>query len=92
MVRLDRDCLPRELDIPIRLTIKQIATHSSSHFTRLGGPLNHILGVGSFKQLHYIGSHFYIRKAEVVAEILEHETDVGFWEVYAILGSYALTA
>ena len=44
------------------------------------------------KQLHYIGSHFYIQKAEVVAEILEHETDVGFWEVYAILGSYALTA
>jgi hypothetical protein len=44
------------------------------------------------KQLHYIGSHFYMRRAEMVAEILEHETDIGLWEVFAMLGSYAFTA
>ena len=44
------------------------------------------------KQLHYIGSHFYIRNAEVVAQILERGTDVCPWEVYAMLGSYAFTA
>ena len=44
------------------------------------------------KQLHYIGSHFYIRNAEVVARILEREIDVCPWEVYAMLGSYAFNA
>ena len=44
------------------------------------------------KQLHYIGSHFYIRNAEVVAQILERETDICPWEVYAMLGSYAFTS
>jgi hypothetical protein len=44
------------------------------------------------KQLHYIGRHFYIRNAEVVAQILERETDVCPWEVYAMLGSYAFNA
>ncbi len=44
------------------------------------------------KKLHYIGSHFSIRNAEVVAQILEGETDVCPWDVYAILGSYAFNA
>ena len=44
------------------------------------------------KQLHHISSHFYVRTAEVVAQILERETDVDPWEVYNILGSYAFAA
>lgn len=44
------------------------------------------------KQLHYIGSHFHIRNAEVVAQILERETDSNPWEIYAMLGSYAFQA
>jgi hypothetical protein len=44
------------------------------------------------KQLHYIGSHFSIRNAEIVAQILEGETDVCAWDVYAMLGSYAFNA
>jgi hypothetical protein len=44
------------------------------------------------KQLHYISSHFYVRNAEVVAQILEREKDVSPWEVYAMLGSYAFGA
>jgi hypothetical protein len=41
------------------------------------------------KQLHYISSHFYIRSAEIVAQILERETDLQPWEVYVLIGSYA---
>ena len=44
------------------------------------------------KQLRYISSHFYIRNAEVVAQILERDTNICPWEVYAMLGSYAFTA
>jgi hypothetical protein len=44
------------------------------------------------KQLHYIGSHFYIRNAEVVAQILEQETDVCPWDVFSLLGAYAYNA
>ena len=44
------------------------------------------------KQLHYISSHFHIRNAEVVAQMLERETDVSPWEVYAMLGSYAFAS
>jgi hypothetical protein len=44
------------------------------------------------KQLHYIGCHFSIRNAEVVAQILEGEKDVCPWDVYAMLGSYAFNA
>jgi hypothetical protein len=44
------------------------------------------------KQLHYIGSHFSIRNAEVVGQILEGDTDVCPWDVYAMLGSYAFNA
>lgn len=44
------------------------------------------------KQLHYISSHFCIRNAEVVAQILERETDSNPWEVYAMLGSYAFAS
>lgn len=44
------------------------------------------------QQLRYIGSHFNIRKAEVVAQILEQYLDVSPWEVFAILGSYAFAS
>ena len=41
------------------------------------------------KNLHHMSTHFHIRNAELVARILEQETDVDPWEVYAMLGSYA---
>ena len=41
------------------------------------------------KNLHYMSSHFHVRNAEFVTRILERETDVNPWEVYAMLGSYA---
>ena len=44
------------------------------------------------KQLHYISSHFHVRNAGVVAQVLERETDVSPWEVYAMLGSYAFAS
>ena len=46
----------------------------------------------AIKQLNYIGSHFRIRNAEIVAQILERETNVDPWEVYAMLGSYAFAS
>ena len=46
----------------------------------------------AIKQLHHIGSHFRIRNAEVVAQILERRTDVSPWEIYAMLGSYAFAS
>jgi hypothetical protein len=46
----------------------------------------------AIKQLHYMGSHFHIRNAEVAAQILERGTDVSPWEIYALLGSYAFHA
>ena len=39
-----------------------------------------------------MGSHFHVRNAELVAQILERETDVCPWEVFAMLCSYAFTA
>jgi hypothetical protein len=44
------------------------------------------------KQLHYMGSHFGIRNAELVAGILDEGTDITPWAVYAMLGSYAFAA
>ena len=44
------------------------------------------------RQLHYISSHFYVRNAKVVAQMLEQETDVDPWQVYAMLGSYAFAS
>jgi len=45
------------------------------------------------KQLHYIGSHFSIRNAELVARILEEGTECeNPWDVYAMLGGYAYAA
>ena len=41
------------------------------------------------KNLHYMSTHFHVRNAELVARILEQETDVDPWEIYAMLGSYA---
>lgn len=44
------------------------------------------------KQLHYVGEHFCIRNAKVVAQILELEENINPWDVYAMLGSYAFAA
>ena len=45
------------------------------------------------KELHYIGSHFSIRNAELVAQMLENGTDCeNPWAVYAMLGGYAFAA
>lgn len=44
------------------------------------------------KQLHHIGSHFGIRNAELICQILEKGVDVNPWAVYAMLGSYAFAA
>lgn len=44
------------------------------------------------EQLHYIGSHFGIRNAELVARILEERSERDPWRVYAMLGSYAFGA
>ncbi|PQE24924.1 C6 transcription factor protein [Rutstroemia sp. NJR-2017a WRK4] len=41
------------------------------------------------KQLHYMGSHFGIRNAEIVAQILERGKEVSPWTIYSLLGSYA---
>jgi hypothetical protein len=43
-------------------------------------------------QLYYISSHFNIRKASVVAQILEQNANISPWSVYAMLGSYAFVA
>lgn len=43
------------------------------------------------ENLYYMSSHFHVRNAELVARLLERETDVNPWEVYAMLGSYAFT-
>lgn len=40
-------------------------------------------------QLHYIGRHFHIRNAQIIAQLLEQESDVCPWEVFGMLGSYA---
>lgn len=42
------------------------------------------------EQLRYMASHFYLRKAEVVARILEGDEDICPWDVNVMLGSYAL--
>lgn len=44
------------------------------------------------KQLRHIGSHFGIRNAELICQILEKGADVNPWAVYAMLGSYAFAA
>ncbi|KAJ8063697.1 hypothetical protein OCU04_007562 [Sclerotinia nivalis] len=46
----------------------------------------------AIEQLRYIGSHFGIRNAEVVAQILEERSEEDPWRVYAMLGSYAFGA
>ena len=43
----------------------------------------------AIEQLHYMSSHFYIRNAKVVAQILDREEDVSPWVVFSMLGSYA---
>ncbi|TGO50732.1 hypothetical protein BCON_0177g00080 [Botryotinia convoluta] len=44
------------------------------------------------EKLHYIGSHFGIRNAELVAQILEKRSESDPWKVYTMLGSYAFGA
>ncbi|ATZ47485.1 hypothetical protein BCIN_02g07610 [Botrytis cinerea B05.10] len=44
------------------------------------------------EKLHHIGSHFGIRNAELVAQILEKRSESDPWKVYALLGSYAFGA
>jgi hypothetical protein len=44
------------------------------------------------EQLHYMGSHFGIRNAELVGQILDRGEKVDPWAVYAMLGSYAFVA
>ena len=41
------------------------------------------------KQLHHMICHFNLRDAEMIAQILEQESNVSPWDVYAMLGSYA---
>ena len=41
------------------------------------------------RQLRYMGNHFYLRNAEVVAGILERGVDVNPWKIYIMLGGYA---
>ena len=43
-------------------------------------------------QIHHISSHFHIRIAETIAQILEHGPDRDPWDVYTMLGSYAFAA
>ena len=43
-------------------------------------------------KLNYLASHFRIRSAQVVAQILERGTDIDPWEVYSLTGSYAFAA
>jgi hypothetical protein len=46
----------------------------------------------AIKELSYMASHFYIRNAEVIAQILERGGLVNAWDLYAMLGSYAFVA
>lgn len=50
------------------------------------------LKVWVIKQLHFMGSHFGIRNAELVGQVLEQGRVVDPWAVYAMLGSYAFGA
>ena len=43
-------------------------------------------------QLHYMGSHFGIRNAELVGQILERGENLNPWAIYALIGSYAFVA
>ncbi|KAE9368363.1 putative C6 transcription factor [Stipitochalara longipes BDJ] len=54
-------------------------------------PIN--MKVWVIKELHYMGSHFSIRNAELVARMLEKGTECeNPWAVYAMLGGYAFAA
>jgi hypothetical protein len=46
----------------------------------------------AIRQLRYMGEHYGIRKAELVARILEEGTETNPWTVYTVLGSYAFVA
>ena len=57
------------------------------------GKVNAVSGVRpwAIKELRYMGSHFYIRNAELVAQLLERGGQVCPWQVYTMLGGYAFT-
>ena len=57
------------------------------------GKVNVVFGVRAWavKELRYIGSHFYIRNAEILAQVLEEGAQLRPWKVYAMLGGYAFT-
>lgn len=44
------------------------------------------------EQLHHIGTHFSVRNAEIVAQMLEERSMIGLWDVYAMLGGYAFAS
>jgi len=53
-------------------------------------PIN--LKMWAIKELHHTGSHFSIRNAELVAQILESGKEGNPWAIYAMLGGYAFAA
>ncbi|GAD99924.1 hypothetical protein NFIA_023270 [Paecilomyces variotii No. 5] len=44
------------------------------------------------RQLRHMGSHFGIRNARMVADVLEKAPDTSPWSIYAMLGGYAFAA
>lgn len=44
------------------------------------------------RQLRHMGSHFGIRNAGMVADVLQQAPDTSPWSIYAMLGSYAFGA
>lgn len=44
------------------------------------------------KELRHIATHFNIRNADVVAEILLRREDIGVWEIYTMLGGCAFNS
>ncbi|TVY47376.1 hypothetical protein LOCC1_G007028 [Lachnellula occidentalis] len=54
--------------------------------------LTHFMKPWVITQLHYIGEHYGIRNAELVARILEKGKEINPWSVYTLLGSYAFVA
>lgn len=44
------------------------------------------------QQMHHISSHFSIRNASLVAQLLVEQAKMNPWRVYAMLGSYGFAA
>lgn len=41
------------------------------------------------RELRYMQTHFSVRMADVVANLLEHGKDIGIWDVHSMLGCYS---